>query len=117
MTPQTTPRLIINLTFMLDTNDIRVLQGMFEASENKTEARFKQLDQKINDLESNLRDQIHSTVSASEQRMTAKIAAAIEASERKIILDICDFLDQAIIPQLDQHDHEIKFIKHTLKLA
>lgn len=102
---------------MLDKNDIRVLQGMFEAFEVKINTRFdaqdRKFDQKLDDLKVDLRDEMHSSISASEHRLMAKM----DALEVRVVSNVCDFLDQAIIPQIKDLQTDVVVIKQHLKLA
>lgn len=63
---------------MLDKNDIKVLQGMFDAHGQM--------------LKREIRDEVHSL---------------IRASEHRIIGEITDFIASSIVPQIDDHDVRI----------
>ena len=91
---------------MLDKQDIALLEGLFE----KQEKRF---DIKLENLKIDLRDEIHSNISASEARMIARM----DAMEKRIVSDITDFIDDAILPQIEKHNVDIRHIKTHLNLA
>ncbi len=68
-----------DFTNMFDKQDIAILKGMFH-------------DQKIE-----MRDEIHSCIAASEARMMARM----DKLHATTTSDIVDFIDQAIIPQIN----------------
>lgn len=80
---------------MFDKEEIQVLRQLFA-------------DQKFE-----IRDEMRSCISASETRMMGKM----QEMKEEIIDGITDVLDYSVLPRLDEHDREIRRIKHHLKLA
>lgn len=74
------------------------------------DARF---DQKLHDLRLDVRDEIHSCVSASETRMTKKM---IEIKE-EIIDGITEIIDEGIFPQISDLRVDVDQIKVRLQMA
>lgn len=91
---------------MLNKNDIQVLRGMFRENNEQ--------------LKREIRDEMHSVVKASEAAMIRRMDA-LEYDVQKDIQttrdDIIDVINDGILLQLEEHDREIRSIKHHLTLA
>lgn len=99
---------------MLDTNDIAQLRGMFGellVENNRT-------------LKREIRDETHSIVSAavfaSEQRLIQRIDD-VEKNLRQEIHDVkdavIDIIDESVLPQIEEHRVDILRVKKHLQLA
>lgn len=107
---------------MLDKHDIALLEGMFKAQfkeqlEEQLAKQDKRFDIKLENLKVDLRDEIHSCVSASETRMISRMDMIAINLRKGIVSDIVDFVDEAILPQIEQHNLDIARINTHLKLA
>ncbi|MEK9155316.1 MAG: hypothetical protein AAB839_01585 [Patescibacteria group bacterium] len=95
---------------MLNTKDIALLQGMFQEQEKRSDQK---LDQKLEDLKINLRDEIHSTVKASE----AGLIRRMDAMEERLHKDLEEFIDDNYSPRMYEAEQQILKISSHLKLA
>ena len=106
---------------MLNTKDIAVLREMFLEQENRfdkkiseqfgvQEARF---DQKLDDLKVSLRDEIHSTVKASEAGLIRRMGEM----EERLHKDLEEFIDDDYSPRMYEVEQRILKINGHLKLA
>lgn len=97
-----------------------LLEVLAEALKEQ-DARF---DQKLVDLRLDIRDEIHSVVSASETRtmkkmdeMGRELRKEMHGIKEEIIDGITDVLDESVLPQLDEHAKDIRLIKQRLALT
>lgn len=86
-----------------------VLPGMFR----EHEIRF---DQKLDDLKMNLRDEIHSTVKASEAGLIRRMDA-LEQEMKEGFQTVLEVIDEGIDPQIQEQKKDIAFLKRYLKIA
>ena len=90
---------------MFRKQDIDLLEGMFKQSEKNMREEIHQLERSMHEemhqTERNLRDEIHSTVSGAIYASETRMMARMDKLHAKTVADITDFLDQSIIPQLD----------------
>ncbi len=84
-----------------------MLRGMFGETLT-TELRVN--NQILTDeIKRDIRDEMHSIVKASESVLRREIHQMRD--------DILDVINEGILPQIDEHDREIRGIKHHLKFA
>lgn len=74
------------------------------------DARF---DQKLHDLRLDVRDEIHSCVSASEIRMMKRM----DEMKEEIIDGITDILDESVLPQILELQTDMRQAKNHLQMA
>lgn len=99
---------------MLTPEDIRLFQGMLERSFTTNNGVLRQemdklrndlcleMRQNSEDLKRDIRDEMHSL---------------LKQTKREIVDELTTFLNDAILPQFDDVNREIKLIKNHLKLA
>lgn len=79
------------------------LDKKIEASEKKIS---KLLDEKMGVSEEKISrsvdEKIKTSIKASEERLVERLTSEIHASEKRIIRDIGDFLEQSLLPQIDE---------------
>ena len=88
---------------MLDTNDIQVLKQIFGGM--------------FGDFKVEIRDEMQSLLHIQKREIRDEMRALLSMTEKRIISEVTDFIGHQIIPQIDEHDREIRSIKHHLKLA
>lgn len=88
---------------MLDKQDIAVLQQMF--------------DQHGQDIKTDIRDEIRSSINASEQRMKTHVEQVVGATKKEIVTEISELLDTTILPQIAELQTDMATVKQHLKLA
>ncbi len=107
---------------MLDKNDIKLLKGMFKENNVSLRQEFKQElkhELKTNnevfgrDLKREIRDEMHSSISASENRVMKRM----ELLRLEMSLDMANFFDDRILPQIDRLDVRLNRVEKILKLA
>lgn len=84
---------------MFDTNDIELLRGMFKEQDSRLLNAIKENN---HDLKKEIRDEIH---------------ALITASEKRIVTEISELLDTAVLPQITELQTDMATVKQHLHLA
>lgn len=111
---------------MFDKEAVTFLQGLFLEQEERLEKRLeKRLTQvfiaalKQNNIEvkREIRDEVHSLILASESRMMQRMDAKLEKLRTDIVNDIGSILDEAVLPQIAELQHEVKRVKLHLHMA
>ena len=103
---------------MLSKKDIALLRGMFdEVLVTRLDARDVQwnlnLDQRFRDFRLDIRDEIHSCISASEKRMMKYIHEV----KIEIIDGITDTLDEFVFPPIAELKADMARVKDRLQMA
>ena len=84
---------------MLDKQDITLLRGMFRENNE--------------DLKRDIRDEIHSSILASEHRMITRM----DAMEDRILSNFNSFMDISVLPQIAELQVDMLVVKKKLKVA
>ncbi len=130
---------------MLDKQDIALLQNMMDTTVSRSlkvilkvaleenNRVFKQelrkewrndfrdiLSQNNADLKREIRDEMHSLISASEYRTTARIdnlSMKVDGLKSEIVSEVCEVISDAILPQIHELQVDMRLVKNHLKLA
>ena len=130
---------------MLDKQDIALLQDMMDTTVSKSlkvtlkvaleenNRVFKQelrkewrndfrdiLSQNNADLKREIRDEMHSLISSSEYRTTARIdnlSMKVDGLKSEIVSEVCGVISDAILPQIHELQVDMRLVKNHLKLA
>lgn len=89
---------------MLTKNDKEEMREMFVEILSKNNEKVFQM---FHDFTRSVRDEMHSLILASESRMMLRL----EKLRTDIVNDIGSILDEAVLPQIAELQHEVKRIK------
>lgn len=99
---------------MANKKDVAVTRGVLievlTAALKEQDVRF---DQKLHDLRLDVRDEIHSCISASEKRMMKRM----DEIKEEIIDGITEVIDEGILPQISDLRTDVDHSKVRLQMA
>ncbi len=95
---------------MKNTEVVTLVRGLFQEQETR-------LGQKLEDLKENLRDEMHSCISASEHRMMNRMDGALERVKTEIIDAIGEIFDESVLPQISDLQIDMRQVKNHLQMA
>ncbi len=95
---------------MLTKNDKAEIRGIFIEVLSKNNEHIFQI---MRDFKRDIRDEMHSLILASESRMMQRM----DKLRSDIVNDIGSILDEAVLPQIAELQHEVKRIKLHVHMA
>ena len=99
---------------MLTKNDKLEIRGIFTEVLSKNNEHIFQM---MRDFKREIRDEVHSLIFASESRMMQRMDAKLEKLRTDIVNDIGSILDEAVLPQIAELQHDVKRVKLHLHMA
>lgn len=88
---------------MLDNQDIATLQRMF--------------DQHAQDMKADIRDEIRSSIAASEHRMKAHVEDVVGTAKKEIVTELSELLDASVLPQIAELQTDMTRVKQHSALV